>query len=126
MYHVMMIITDGEIHDMRETIDTIVELSKFPVSIIIIGVGDDDFENMRKLDGDQDRLRNSSNQLASRDIVQFVKIADYNSGKSDATNLIRLAEDVLKELPDQIVDYMIANKIKPSIIVPDAMNSVGH
>ncbi len=122
----MMIITDGEIHDMRETIDTIVELSKFPVSIIIIGVGDDDFENMRKLDGDQDRLRNSSNQLASRDIVQFVKIADYNSGKSDATNLIRLAEDVLKELPDQIVDYMIANKIKPSIIVPDAMNSVGH
>ncbi len=122
----MMIITDGEIHDMRETIDIIVELSKFPVSIIIIGVGDDDFENMRKLDGDQDRLRNSSNQLASRDIVQFVKIADYNSGKSDATNLIRLAEDVLKELPDQIVDYMIANKIKPSIIVPDAMNSVGH
>ena len=122
----MMIITDGEIHDMRETIDTIVELSKFPVSIIIIGVGDDDFENMRKLDGDQDRLRNSSNQLASRDIVQFVKIADYNSGKSDAINLIRLAEDVLKELPDQIVDYMIANKIKPSIIVPDAMNSVGH
>jgi hypothetical protein len=52
MYHVMMIITDGEIHDMKETIDIIVELSKFPVSIIIIGVGHDEFENMKRLDGD--------------------------------------------------------------------------
>jgi hypothetical protein len=42
-----MIITDGEIHDMKETIDLIVELSKLPVSIIIIGVGEDDFSNMR-------------------------------------------------------------------------------
>ena len=60
MYHVMMIITDGEIHDMRETIDVIVELSKFPVSIIIIGVGQDEFENMQRLDGDKQRLRSSS------------------------------------------------------------------
>jgi hypothetical protein len=53
MYHVMMIITDGEIHDMKETIDIIVELSKFPVSIIVIGVGLDEFENMKRLDGDK-------------------------------------------------------------------------
>jgi hypothetical protein len=98
MYHVFMIITDGEIHDMKETIDLIVELSKFPVSIIIIGVGEDDFSNMRKLDGDNERLRSGSGQLAARDIVQFVKIADYiNGGKA---NLIALAEEVLKELPD--------------------------
>jgi Copine len=69
MYHVMMILTDGEIHDMKETINLIVELSKFPVSIIIIGVGHDEFENMKRLDGDNQRLRNSSNQMASRDIV---------------------------------------------------------
>ncbi len=48
----MIIITDGEINDMKETIDLIVELSKFPVSIIIIGVGHDEFDNMKKLDGD--------------------------------------------------------------------------
>jgi hypothetical protein len=77
MYHVFIIITDGEIHDMKETIDIIVQLSQFPVSIIIIGVGEDDFSNMRRLDGDNDRLRSSSGQLAVRDIVQFVKIADY-------------------------------------------------
>ena len=126
MYHVMMIITDGEIHDMRETIDVIVELSKFPVSIIIIGVGQDEFENMQRLDGDKQRLRNSSNQQALRDIVQFVKIEEYIEGNQGGTNLAKLAEDVLKELPDQIVDYMVSNKIKPNIIAQDDMSAIAN
>ena len=52
MYHVMLIITDGEIHDMPQTKDLICELSKFPVSIIIVGVGDEKFTMMRELDSD--------------------------------------------------------------------------
>jgi hypothetical protein len=71
-------------------------------------------------------LRNSSNQLASRDIVQFVKIEEYNVGNQGATNLIKLAEDVLKELPDQIVDYMVSNKIKPNVIAQDDMSAIGN
>ena len=55
----MMILTDGEIHDMKETRDFIVQLSKFPVSIIIIGVGDENFEGMRYLDSDKQLLRNT-------------------------------------------------------------------
>lgn len=43
MYHCMIIITDGDIHDMKESKDIICELSKYPVSIIIIGVGNEDF-----------------------------------------------------------------------------------
>ena len=41
MYHILLILTDGAIHDMRETLDVIVEMSKYPVSIIIIGVGNE-------------------------------------------------------------------------------------
>jgi hypothetical protein len=53
MYHVMIILTDGEFHDRADTIDLIVELSTYPVSLIIIGVGDgDDFYLMEELDGD--------------------------------------------------------------------------
>lgn len=105
MYHCMIIITDGEIHDMPETTDTIVELSKYPVSIIIIGVGDDDFINMRRLDSDDSVLKNSKGQAAMRDIVQFVRFKDYSgAGK----NVSGLAEDVLKEMPDQIVNYMLS------------------
>lgn len=73
MYHCMIIITDGEIHDMPETKNTIVELSKYPVSIIIIGVGNEDFANMQELDADDRVLRNSKGEAAARDIVQFVR-----------------------------------------------------
>jgi hypothetical protein len=47
----------------------IVELSKFPVSIIIIGVGNEAFEKMEALDSDDKILRNSKGQAAQRDIV---------------------------------------------------------
>ena len=55
----MLIITDGDIHDMKETTDLIVDLSKFPVSIIIVGVGNDSFDKMKFLDSDEKILRNS-------------------------------------------------------------------
>ena len=59
MYHVILILTDGQIHDMQQTKDQIVELSKLPVSIIIIGLGNDDFSNMEQLDGDVYPVTNS-------------------------------------------------------------------
>jgi hypothetical protein len=39
------------------------------VSVIIIGVGNEDFEKMRFLDSDDKILRNSKGQAAMRDIV---------------------------------------------------------
>jgi len=71
-------------------------------------------------------LRSSSGQQAARDIVQIVKIEEYIVGNQGGTNLVKLAEDVLKELPDQICDYMVANKIKPNIIAQDDMKAVGN
>ena len=65
----MLILTDGEIHDMKETRDLIVALSRLPVSIIIVGVGHENFEGMKYLDADNRVLRDSSGQAAARDIV---------------------------------------------------------
>lgn len=45
-YLVLLIITDGAIHDMDETIRLIVKGADLPLSILIVGVGDDDFGNM--------------------------------------------------------------------------------
>lgn len=46
--------------------------ASLPMSIIIIGVGDEDFKEMEKLDCDGGFLKSSNGQFASRDIVQFV------------------------------------------------------
>lgn len=41
--------TDGEIHDFEVTIDLIVKASRMPISIIVIGIGNCDFEKMELL-----------------------------------------------------------------------------
>jgi hypothetical protein len=73
MYHIILILTDGEIHDMKETIDEIVDISdrNLPCSIIVVGVGNEDFSSMVRLDGDDLALK-----AGIRDIVQFVKFKD--------------------------------------------------
>lgn len=52
-YFILLIITDGIINDMRETIDEIVRGTGLPLSIIIVGVGGEDFEAMDVLDADE-------------------------------------------------------------------------
>jgi Copine len=69
MYHILMILTDGQINDSQHTSDIIVELSKYPISIIIVGVGNADFSEMEKLDGDEEPLRNYRGEKTLRDIV---------------------------------------------------------
>ena len=70
-YTVLLILTDGEINDMPQTIEAIVQASSQPMSIIIVGVGSADFSSMATLDGDKGSLK-SRGQSCARDIVQFV------------------------------------------------------
>ena len=56
-YNILLMITDGIINDMDETIDQIVRgSSDLPISIIIVGVGSDDFLSMDILDADIEPL----------------------------------------------------------------------
>ena len=63
MYHVLLILTDGGIHDLRECIDLIVDCSFEPLSVIIIGIGgDSDFQSMDIMDADDVTLINGVGQ----------------------------------------------------------------
>ena len=61
---------------MPETLCSIVRASQFPMSIIIVGVGDADFTAMDKLDSDDKLLKDPYGGKARRDIVQFVPMRD--------------------------------------------------
>lgn len=56
---------------MDRTLDLVVQAAYLPLSIIIVGVGNANFDNMNRLDGDNG-LYDSKGTLAARDIVQFV------------------------------------------------------
>lgn len=95
IYYIFLILTDGEIHDMDAVKEIIVDASALPLSIIIIGVGNEKFKMMKELDSDKGLLRDRRGRAAQRDLVQFVKYKKH-SAKGPAV----LAEKVLKELPD--------------------------
>jgi len=77
-YQVLLILTDGEIHDMQFTVDLIVSAAGLPLSIIIVGVGNADFANMVTLDGDNG-LTDSKGHRCPRDIVQFVPFREVGN-----------------------------------------------
>lgn len=76
-YFVLLIITDGVITDMDHTRTAIVEASRLPMSIIIVGVGGADFSAMEFLDSDNRLLISPTGDVASRDIVQFVPFREF-------------------------------------------------
>ncbi|MEQ2178816.1 hypothetical protein GOODEAATRI_018105, partial [Goodea atripinnis] len=96
-YFVLLIITDGVITDMDETRTAIVNASRLPMSIIIIGVGGADFSAMEFLDGDDGILRSATGEAAMRDIVQFEA----------------LAQSVLAEVPGQVTGFFNTMGLRP-------------
>ena len=62
---------------------------------------------MNVLDADDDPLYDDNGRKADRDLVQFVPYKDFrNDGQ-------KLAEQVLEEVPRQIVEYYQQQKIAP-------------
>ena len=106
-YHILLILTDGIILDMQDTIDALVEGSILPLSVIIIGIGNDHFQEMKVLDGDDVPLVSSKGIKRMRDLVQFVPFNKYRYNPNI------LAEQVFEEIPRQIIEYYTMNNIYP-------------
>ena len=107
-YNILLILTDGQISDLYDTIDEMVEASFLPISVIIVGIGNGDFTSMDILDADENPLFDRRGRKADRDLVQFVP---FNKYKLDPP---KLAEQVLEEIPRQVVEYYQHKGIKPS------------
>lgn len=117
-YFVLLIVTDGIISDMTQTKKAIIEASRSPLSIIICGVGDAEFTAMNELDSD-DKVMTVDGKSAERDIVQFVPMNQFlpsnanfrgagHQAKSMESHRL-LAEEVLREIPDQLTGYMVSH-----------------
>lgn len=106
-YHILLILTDGIINDLGPTKDILVEGSFLPLSVIIIGIGNDHFGEMVELDGDVNPLIDSKGIKRMRDLVQFVP---FNKFKNNPT---KLAEEVLEEVPRQVIEYYTMNNLYP-------------
>ncbi|XP_018022776.1 copine-8 [Hyalella azteca] len=107
-YQILLMITNGGVNDMDATKKAIVNAAEHPMSIIIVGVGKDDFNDLRELDADNKRISHEG-KLAERDIVQFVELRKFlppNGPEDRAAARSALAKAVLEELPGQFMEWM--------------------
>ena len=116
-YNILLILTDGVISDMKETIKEIVNGSHLPLSIVILGIGNHDFKNMIVLDGDKKKLSTKEKE-STRDIVQFVSFNKYKRDKK------KLAQAILHEIPEQIEEYMYLNNLEPKNFTREIENDI--
>ena len=92
-YHILLIIADGQLSEegYQPTVDAIVEASNYPLSIVMVGVGDGPWDDMEEFD-DELRERRFDN-------FQFV---DYDSvmRRNDGDPLA-FACAAMQEIPEQ-------------------------
>ena len=109
-YTILLIISRGEIIDMKSTVDAIVEAAKLPLSIVLVAVGDADRKKFKILDGDEKHklIHSVTGEAVSRDIVQYVPFRRY---KHDYRGLTK---EILYEMAAQIKVFFEAKKIVPN------------
>ena len=108
-YYVLLIITDGAIDDMEETVDEIIRIGNLPLSIVVVGVGGGRWDAMEMLDADEIPLRASNGAMMPRDCVQFVAFRGLHNHPT------ALAREVLVEIPGQLTGYMDKRAISPGL-----------
>ncbi|RWS00751.1 copine-8-like isoform X2 [Dinothrombium tinctorium] len=113
-YFVLLIVTDGVlVSDLWKTKESIVTASKQPLSIVFVGVGNEDFEEMEEW-ADDEYGGSYFEKYPDRHIIQFVRV---NNFVSDSCTWIyshsEFEQNVVRKIPEQVVDYFIKNSIKP-------------
>ena len=95
-YHILLIVADGAISSecIQPTIDAIVEASNYPLSIVMVGVGDGPWELMKDFD---DNLKKYGRRF---DNFQFVNFTEIEYGQYEDKS-VAFACKALMEIPIQ-------------------------
>ena len=108
IYYILLILTDGECYDVENSVDKLIEASFLPISIIIVGIGANDWKGYYPLEGGGP-ARNSKGETFKRDIIEFYEFERYK--KYNGINY--MIEEALNEMLKQVEEY---NKIYPKIL----------
>eukprot|EP00834_Sanchytrium_tribonematis_P008232 NODE_907_length_3140_cov_0.862874.p1 type:complete len:981 gc:universal NODE_907_length_3140_cov_0.862874:35-2977(+) len=102
-YYVHLIITDGQVTDYHETMEELISCSNFPISVIILGVGSENFTKMHSFSGENGLLTSRDGSRKSRrDVCDFYEVS-----------LQKNPENILENIPFQILEYFKMKNLQP-------------
>uniref|UniRef100_A0A7S0QQF9 C2 domain-containing protein n=1 Tax=Cryptomonas curvata TaxID=233186 RepID=A0A7S0QQF9_9CRYP len=121
-YYVLVILSDGDVDDIQDTIDAIVAASDLPISIITVGLtapghSEETYANWRVIDDGTMSIKDRSGKVLDRDTVNFIEIDEVNK-KSD-----ELTEIILHEFKQQLVQHFTLKNIRPKIWENDPVHN---
>ena len=124
-YFVLIMLTNGEVQDLEATKKAISEVSQWPLSIVIVGIGRKDFSHLDELGADYqtntfmkgNAPKNHDISKSSRPNHHFVELQKHlpaESLQNQSLNSRRnwqksLALELLSYVPLQIADWMSKN-----------------
>jgi len=128
-YTLLLIITDGSVDDLKETREALRLAATLPLGVVIVGVGDADFTNVKQLAASCNtspivNMPNSNhcsnivnNNSTTSESKQFVKFVAYREFKGRSRQ--QFTTEALRHLPEQIMSYLQTRQALPRALPKD-------
>ena len=98
-YNLLLLFTFSDIPEKNSLINDIILCSSLPISIVIVGLGDNPFTNLIILSNNYMYLKGDNNSKPKRECFKFIS---YNSCSK---NIQKTIKDSLNDIPNELIEF---------------------